>query len=472
MMSINMLEGSVTRSLTTMAMPAAFGMLMTFLFQLVDSYFVGQLGTKELAAMSYAYPAYILIISLFMGCSAGVSAVVGGFLGKGDSKKANQATMIALLTFMVLAMLLGLAGVATADPVFRLLGTPEDSLALVKSYMLPLYVGMFALVGGLIANSVLMAKGIMLKPTLVMAAGGVINLVFDYLLIFGVGPFPALELNGAALATVISWSCILLLMIALLIKEKLITLSGGDQWSHSLKVLKKIMTMASPAIAAQLLNPIAIAFVTRAISSHGDNAVAAFGIVTRMESLVLTGILALSVILTPFMAQNFGANQQQRIDNAIATSGRMTVYWGMAFYIIMIMSASSLMHLFTDNDQVIQYGQQYFMIVGFSFPAFGLALITTSLFNGVEQPKQSLKIILFRAIGLTIPLVLIANQFGVVFIWVALAVSNVIAAWYAGKQLNRWLVERNSSLTKQKPIDDYLADFRWLRFQVSKNFNG
>ncbi|UAB72515.1 MATE family efflux transporter [Vibrio sp. SCSIO 43132] len=456
------LSKPVRPALVAMAAPAAFGMLMTFMFQLVDTYFVGQLGTQPLAAMSFAYPVYFLVISLFMGTAAGVSAVVGKALGEKNSDKARSIASISILFFLITAIGLGALGLLSADQVFTLLGTPPDTLPLVKEYMIPLFIGMWALVGTLVANAALMAKGVMVSSTIIMAIGGVTNLVFDYLLIFGVGPFPEMYLEGAALATVISWLVILVLMVSLAFKESLFSFRVLFTLIQSLKELKPVFRIGIPAIAAQVLTPFAVAIITRALSAHGEAAVAAYGIVTRIESLVLTGILALSVVMTPFVAQNYGAKKQGRLDKVIAISGRMTVYWGLLFFAIVALASAPILSIFSDQPEVLAFGSSYFYFVGLTFPAYGLALITTSFFNGVEQPLSSLRITLVRSIILTIPLAWIGSYFGVSYVWAGIATANLIAAWYAGRMLNLWLKTQDSALIGHNPLSDYKRDFQVL----------
>ncbi|NRB40001.1 MAG: MATE family efflux transporter [Pseudomonadales bacterium] len=457
------LQQPVKNALITMAAPAAFGMLMTFMFQLVDSYFVGQLGSEELAAISFAYPVYFFVISFFMGSSAAVAATVGKALGESDFLKAARLTSLAWFAFMLLTVGLGFIGYHNIGLVFSLLGASETMQLRIAEYMQPLYLGMFALVGTLIANGALMAKGLMLKTTVIMAIGGLVNLVLDYLFIFGWGVIPAMALEGAALATVAAWCVTLFLMTALLIKENLMSLSLLFSFKEVRSLFKEIMIIAIPAIAAQILSPLAIFFMTRLVAQSGEDAVAALGIATRIESLGLTGILALSVILTPFVAQNFGAKQHQRLDQVIAIAGRMTVYWGLAFYLLMLLLSRPIAGIFTDDIQIIEYSRDYFFWVGLSYPAFGLMLISGAFFNGVQQPGRSLKITLLRNIILMIPLVLLAAMWRLEGIWLAIAVANILAAIYAGKQINSWLITQGSALPGHKPIDDYIADARSLK---------
>ncbi len=461
-MSTNILERPVREALLAMAAPAAIGMLLTFLFQLVDTYFLGKLGREALAAISFAYPIYILIVSLFMGIAAGVAATVGRALGEGRSDKAALLTTTSLAVFMLIAIGLGALGYFNTELVFSLLGASEASLPLVSDYMRILYIGIFALVGTLIGNAALMAKGIMIKPTVIIGIGGLINLILDYALIFGTGPFPALEMKGAALATVIAWSVSFIIMLVVLTKENLLSGMGTGVIGRVLPGLREIWTISVPAIAAQILNPVAIAVITRLVSRFGDNAVAAYGIATRVESLGLTGILSLSVVLTPLVAQNFGAKKKDRLDQIVALSGRMTVYWGLALFMIIALFAEAIGSIFTDNDEIIQYSRNYFYIVGVSFAGFGLALITTSFFNGVHQPGLSLKLTLVKILGLTIPLAVAGSLVNANGIWIGLALANLAGAVYAGKVLGKWQIQTGSVLVGHNPLTDYVEDARTL----------
>ncbi|NOI79792.1 MATE family efflux transporter [Vibrio tubiashii] len=458
-MSQPLLTKPVKSALLSMAAPAAFGMLMTFLFQLVDSYFVGQLGTQPLAAMSFAYPVYILVVSLFMGIASGVSATVGKALGEDNQRKAQSLTTFSVLLFSGVTCLLGLAGYALMPSTFALLGANATTIELIGQYMGPLYLGMFLLVGGLIANSALMAKGIMVQTTLVMALGGITNVLFDYLLIFGKGPFPEFGLMGAALATLISWLVILVLMLALLHKHALLSLRS---MFNIVAQAKEILTISTPAIAAQILNPVAIAVITSLVAQYGDSAIAAYGIATRIESLLLTGILALSVILTPFVAQNYGAQEKQRLDQVIAYSGRMTVYWAILVFAILVLSIDSIMALFTTDNDTIAHGRWYLIWVGVSFPAYGLVLITSAFLNGVQQAKVSLKLTLVKSLGLTIPLAFLGAQFGSEYIWLAISLANILGALYARRLLYQWLEHHQSTLSSHTPMLDYWHDVKSL----------
>ncbi len=465
-MGNNLLHRPVRASIISMIAPASFGMLLTFLFQLVDTYFIGKLGSTELAAIGFAYPVYLLIVSLFMGIAAGISAAVGKSLGEENAEKASFLTTISQFAFMFLTLGIGVLGFYTISMVFALLGAATTTLPMIADYMEIIYIGMFALVGTLVGNASLMSKGIMVQSTIIMAIGGICNGLLDYLLIFGMGPFPRLELQGAALATVISWLLTLVLMTALLIKEKLWSLKNILNLQKIKTGLGEILLVGLPAVAAQVLNPIAITVITALVAKYGDKAVAAYGIAIRIESLGLTGILALSVILTPLVAQNFGAKIRERLDQLIVYAGKLNVYWSVAFYLLLLGLAGAMTSIFTDDLAVIGYTKTYFRIVGISFAAYGLTLTTTSFFNGVYQPKASLRITLIKSLMLTIPLTFIGSWFRLEGIWVGIALANFIGVFVADKALSKWLLTNNSDLYGVNRVQAYMDDFKLLKQQI------
>ncbi|CAA0092405.1 Multidrug export protein MepA [BD1-7 clade bacterium] len=460
-----LLEQPIKRSLIMMTAPAAFGMLMTFLFQLVDSYFIGKLGSVELAAVGFAFPAYFIIVSMFMGISAGVSSAVAKMLGEKKPKAAALVTSQSLVVFILLAVGLGTGGYSSIAPVFRLLGAPDTMLGLIDDYMQPIYLGMFALVGTLIGNAALMSKGLMVKSTAIMGIAGIINLVFDYVFIFGYGPIPAMALAGAAYATVLSWSVSLLLMLVVLHRENLLDVTVLAQWKSYYQPMREVMKLSTPAVAAQILNPVAIAVVTRLISQYGSDAVAAFGIATRIQSLGLTLVLALSVVITPLAAQHYGAKLHQRLDDISALAGRIVVYWSLGLYAILSFFASAITSIFTDDQTIIYISQQYFTWVGVSFTGFGLVMITTGFFNGVQQPGLSLRLTLVLYLVLTIPLAILGSMIDLKAVWLAITGSNLLSIIYAKYLMNRWRESQGI-----KPAQEIWRDYADNIRSLSKDF--
>ena len=461
MKSINLLKSPVNHALLLMASPISLGMLSTFLFQVVDTYFVGQLGAKELAVLAFATPIYFLLASLFMGLAVGVSSLVARSLGENNQAQVQSFTTISCLITLIISGLLSIVGIITIKPLFTMLGADSGSLVLIEQYMVIIYYGLPILAFGIVAGSAVRATGNINPPEIIMGIAGVINLVFDYVLIFGVGPFDRLEIEGAAWATFISWVFIGITMPIYLAKGQL----------FSLKILifklvvisanlKEIFRLSLPAIIAQILAPITITFLTFLVAKSGSDAVAAFGIAARIEMLALVGIFAVSVAITPFISQNLGAKQSKRIDDAIVFAGKASLYWGGFILIILISLAEPIARIFTVDPQVIASTKLYFYFVTLSYPAFGILTVTSAIFNGVQIPKAALKILLVKTFLFTAPMTLVGSFWGLTAILVTLSLSNVLGGIYAAVIMRKELKKIGSKITERNPLKDHMADLQ------------
>ena len=195
-----------------------------------------------------------------------------------------------------------------------------------------------------------------------MAIAGVINLVFDYLLIFGKWGFPELGIKGAAYATVLSWVFILIGMFALLLKDKLLRLSIQAQETLR-ELIREIFRLAGPTILTQIIGPFTLMYLTFLIARQSTMAVAAFGVAGRIETLLMIGILGISTAITPFIAQNSGAKKQERIEEAIAFGGRASTYLGLLVALLLFLFIRPIARVFSNNPEVIQYTAYYFYII-------------------------------------------------------------------------------------------------------------
>jgi putative MATE family efflux protein len=173
-------------------------------FNLVDTFFVGQLGAMELAALSFTFPVVMVIGSLALGLGSGASAVISRAIGEKDIDRVRRLTTDSLILSLILVGTCILVGFLTIDPLFKTLGATPELLPLIKQYMVIWYPGMVFLVVPMVGNNAIRATGDTKTPGLIMLLAAVVNAIMDPLLIFGLGPFPRLELQGAAIATVVA----------------------------------------------------------------------------------------------------------------------------------------------------------------------------------------------------------------------------------------------------------------------------
>ncbi len=445
-----------------MSLPISVGMLSTFLFQVVDTYFVGQLGANALAALSFASTIYFLVVGLFMGLAVGVSIIIGTAKGANDGKKVNQTTIIAILLSIISATLFAVSGIYFVEPVFTSMGADAITLPLVKQYIIPLFYGIPLLTTGLVAGGILRATGNVRNPEIIMGIAGVINLILDYGLIFGKLGMPEMGIEGAAFATVASWIFVIIGMFFLLIKDRLLKINIKETFRGFATTIKEIGKLGLPAIITQIIGPLTLIYLTFLFARQASAAVAAFGVASRIQTLLMIGILGVSTAITPFIAQNLGAKQHSRIDESIAFGGRASTYLGLLVCILLFLFIKPIAGIFSDDPSVVSYTDQYFYIVSISYIFYGLFIITSSIFNGLQLPLNSMKIVLVKSIAFTIPITLIGSYFGVTEIFIGISLSNILAGLLATYEMRKQFKKVNSELAKVNIWNEYTDDFKRL----------
>jgi putative MATE family efflux protein len=181
----------------------AIGLISLNSYSIADTYFVGQLGTLPLAAMGFTFPVSFALVAIGLGVGIGASSLLARLLGNGDRASVQRITTHAMLLATALGLIVMVAGLATIEPVFTMLGADAQTLPLIREYMEVYYFGGFLLILPMVGNFAMRAAGDARAPAIILTTSAAINIVLDPILIFGWFGFPALELRGAAIATVI-----------------------------------------------------------------------------------------------------------------------------------------------------------------------------------------------------------------------------------------------------------------------------
>jgi putative MATE family efflux protein len=422
-------EGPVPQLLLRMTLPMMVGMLGMVAFNLADTYFVGQLGTKELAAMSFTFPIIMIISSLALGLGMGTSAVVSRAIGEGDHQKVQRLTTDSLVLSVSIVAVFVVIGLLTITPLFRFLGATPEILPLIKQYMLIWYPGMLAVVVPMVGNNAIRATGDTKTPSMIMLVAVFVNVILDPLFIFGIGPFPRLEIAGAALATIFARAITLAVALWILAhREKMLTFILPP-FKVLLASWQQILYIGIPAAATNMLLPISAGIITKFIAMYGAEAVAGFGVATRIEMFAMMTIFALSTVLGPFVGQNWGAKKYDRVIQGIATSQHFSIIWGLVMFTILAVIGKSVTSFFNTNPVVISTAATYFWIVPIGYGAQGILRLSTTALNVLNKPLHSALLTLMQAFVLYIPCAYLGSHlFGLRGIFSAAAVSYIIAA--------------------------------------------
>lgn len=432
MQQARLTQGSVGRHLVGMALPVLVGITTMMGQAFVDAWFIGQVGDRELAALGFAFPVLMVITSVAIGLGAGTSSVVARAIGAEDHARAQRLSTDSLLLSFAVTAVVSLLGVTTIDPLFRLLGAPETMLPLIGSYMRIFYAAVPFVVVGMVAMSSMRATGDTRLPSLLMILASIANVVLDPILIFGFGPIPRMELDGAAWAALIARLSLfaggvwfLRRRLDLLSFEKPNPAKLRRSWAD-------ILHVGIPAAATNAIVPIATGIITAMLARYGPEAVAGFGVVSRVEALTLVMFYALSAIIGPFVGQNVSAGKADRIHRALNLCTMFCLGSGLAIALALAAMSTLLPSLFSDDGTVQGVARTFLLIAPIGYGAYGMVMVMNASFNGMGRPMPGVVISVARTIVLYVPLAFLLDRFlGIPGIFAAYAVANVVTGFAA-----------------------------------------
>lgn len=430
----------IAATLIRMTGPMIIGMFMMFSFNLVDTLFISMLGTEPLSAISFTFPVTFMVLSLAIGLGIGTSAVVAKYLGCEEEEKAKQASTVTNYTSIILALVLSLVGYLFMDPIFRLMGASEALLPQIRAYMSIWLPTSALLVGMNSANSVLRACGDTKTPSIVMAAAGLINVVLDPIFIFGLGPLPAMGIQGAAIATLISWIVGFGYLFYYLIVKLELVYPGLPSWNLFVSSSREMLRIGIPASGANMMTPVAAGIMTAIAAGYGESTVAAFGVGSRIEAMACLIVLALSSTLPPFISQNLGACRTDRIAQSYRLTMKFILLWQLLIYGVMALTAHWIARVFTQDAQVSHAIELFIWILPLGYGLQGVVILTNSAFNALHKPMMALYLSIARFFVFYVPLAWLGSHFfGLTGFYAGALLGNILMAVLSWRSFERTL---------------------------------
>lgn len=422
-------NGSIKNHLIRLTIPMIWGLFAVIAVQLADTYFISLMDdTDILAGISLTFPVTMIISHIVFGINIAMSSNVSRLLGANKRDEAKVIVLHGILMAFAASSVIAIGTYLSLEPIFKLLGADETTLPTIQQYMPVWLIASAILAIPVNSNSAVRASGNTFTPAMVMTCIALVNFILDPLLIFGLFGFPELGVKGAAIATLIAYCCgLVFALYIMLTKEKLIAVDGLhlDKFKAS---LKKLGVIAIPAGIANIIGPGTNAVVMAMLAKYGNEAVAAMGIVSRIEAFSLILVLALATGMAPIIGQNWGAEKFDRVHRTINLAIIFNLIWSLCVAIILGMSALQIAGAFSDDPAVIYYAKLYFWIVPISFAFGNLVFGWSSAFNAMGLPKKAFMMIFVKSIIITVPAVLLGAKFGgVIGIFIALMAANFIS---------------------------------------------
>ena len=408
---------------------------------IVDTIYLGRLkdparpdlAIMALAALTFVFPITFTGNSANIGLGAGTMSAVSRALGEGDTERANRhgaaAILLALTTMSILAtfMLLG------APSILGIAGARGEVFHMAMSYLMISLPGLVIVSVASMSNNILRARGEAALPSSIMILGALINIALDPFLIFGWGPFPRLEIQGAAIATLtgnIIAACFGFYIV--LFHRKVI--SFAEMTLGSIKRAWIIIgQVALPAAGTNIIVPVATFVAVSIIGLTLTEAdVAAFGVASRAELISVGLLYALSACIGAITGRNGGAGNTERVRTAFRVCYAICFFWGSIMAIILAVFAHQIAGIFTNDAQLIEKIIPYFYIVPATIFAYGFVFVSAAGLNALGRPIYGLIYTIIRSLILYIAFIWIGVTLdGLRGAFIGVALANILSGFIA-----------------------------------------
>ena len=424
----DLLSGSIPRHLWRLTLPMAWGVGVIISFQLIDMYFIGQISSDALAAVSFTFPITYALLTVSIGFGVAMSSNVSRLVGENEIEKVcrvvTQGIALSFLCVSAVVFVLWLG----YESLFKMMGVNDALIGYIHDYIPLICLSVPLVAIPMVANSAMRAEGDAVTPALIMTVAAFANCVLDPILIFGYLGAPEMGVEGAALATVIANMLALFSGLYIITERKKRFKVKCLMACHEFKdTLRRMLTIALPVSVASLILPLTNSIIIALLSGISVEAVAAFGIASRVEAFAFIILMALSTSMAPIIGQNLGAKQFDRVREVLKVAISYNIIWSLFVALVLAVAGGMIAGAFTDDAQIIRVAQLFFWIVPVSYALSNLLNGWMSAFNAMGKPKQSFIMMIGKYILLLIPAIYIGNMWGAVGISVAMAIVNVVS---------------------------------------------
>lgn len=382
-----------------LAIPAGTGFFFNTMFNVVDIWYGGRLSTTALAAMSLSFPVFFILLAIGTGVSTGTTALIGNALGRGARDESRQYVLQALSFALLHALALTAAGYVLLPRIFSLMGARGEYLSLALSYMYVIFAGAAFFLLNFVMSAILSSHGTTIPYRNFLISGFFLNLALDPWFMYGGLGIPAMGLTGIAFSTILIQCIGNFYLFSQLSRTGALASFRLAELRPQWRYYRDLFGQGFPAAMNMMTVALGIFIITWFVGKFGQEAVAAYGIATRIEQIALLPVMGLNISTLALTAQNFGAGRIDRIRNVLAVSLRYGFLLALSGTAAALFFTRELMQLFSTDPAVIAVGVRFLRIEAFVFPAYVLLYICVSCMQGIKRPVFALWIGLYRQIA-------------------------------------------------------------------------
>ena len=413
----------VERLIPRLAIPTILSMMITMIYNLVDAYFVGRLGTSASAAIGVVLGVQSIFQAFGFMMGHGAGSRISICLGKGDRDAADRLFSTAFFHSLIISVLISAPGLLFLHPLMRLMGSSDTILPFSSNYGFYILISGPALVGSCVLNNVMRYEGRAVLAMAGLVTGGVLNMIGDPILMFGLG----LGIDGAGLSTAISQYISFGILLYMVFSKRTISRLSLRFRSNDPEVTLSIMRVGFPSLIRQMLNSISTITLNHAAMPYGDAAIAAMAIVGRIVMFIGSAMIGLGQGFQPVSAYNFGARKYARLRQAFY----FTVKAGMLVLGILaifgFLFPEPIVRLFRDDPQVVEIGSRALRFQCIAVVMQPFSVTSNMMFQSIGRSKEASFMAMLRSGLYYIPSLLILPLFlGLTGIECAQMVSDIL----------------------------------------------
>ena len=440
----------ISKALLAMGIPTMLGMMVNAIYNLVDAYFVGGLGTSQMGAISVVYPLGQVVVGLGLLFGNGSASYLSRLLGNRDQEQADRVASTALYSSVAVGAVLITFSMIFLRPILRLLGATDSIMPYAMTYAGIYVVSCIFNVFNVTMNNIVTSEGAAKTTMFALMAGAVLNIgldpVFIYTLDMGVA--------GAAIATAISQIVSTLIYLTFIFRKKSIYSFKIKNCTFTKEIMSEIFKIGIPTLVFQILTSLSISLVNTQARPYGDSVIAGMGAVTRIVSMGSLIVFGFIKGFQPIAGYSYGAKKFDRLHKAIRTSILWSTVFCVIYGLLLTIFSSRIIAQFTDGDlEMIRVGTQSLRINGLSFLLFGFYTVYSSLFLALGKGLEGFVLGACRQGICFVPVILILPVFwginGILYVQPIADVLSAIITIFMALHLHKEL-----ALAKQRFITE------------------
>lgn len=440
----------IPKALMAMGIPTMLGMMVNAIYNLVDAYFVGGLGTSQMGAISIVYPLGQVVVGLGLLFGNGAASYLSRLLGKGDKEKANQVASTALYSSITVGAVMIILSMIFLCPILRLLGATDSIMPYAVTYAGIYIISCIFNVFNVTMNNIVTSEGAAKTTMCALMAGAILNIGLDpvFIYVFDMG------VAGAAIATAISQVVSTFVYLTFILRKKSIYRFKIKNCSFTKEIISEIFKIGIPTLVFQILTSLSISLVNTQSMVYGDSVIAGMGAVTRIVSMGSLMVFGFIKGFQPIAGYSYGAKKFDRLQEAIKTSILWSTIFCLIYGLLLVIFSEGIISQFTKCDlEMIRVGTQSLRINGLSFILFGFYTVYSSLFLALGKGLAGFILGACRQGICFVPVILILPAIwgigGILYAQPIADVFSAIITVFMAVHLHREL-----ALTKQKYLSE------------------